>query len=66
VIVHGVVPDPVVEVLLDVPVQPVNCVPDAAALPRALVTAVKSVFTAANTAITLPATGAVLAVIVVP
>jgi hypothetical protein len=55
----------VAAVLELVPVQPVNCVPTAAALLRLVVMFVKSVLRAAKIAIVDPAVGAVLAVIAV-
>jgi hypothetical protein len=58
-------PDPVVVVLEVVPVNAVISEPDAAALPRALVTVLMSVATFDSIAITLPATGAVREVMVV-
>ena len=64
VIVQGL-PD-VPAVLELVPVHAVYCVPTATALFLFVVTLVKSVLTAAKIPITVPAVGAVLAVIVVP
>ena len=59
-------PAPRPPVKLLVPVQPVNCVPLATALPRLLKQLVTSVFNADNIDTVLPVTGAVLAVIAVP
>jgi hypothetical protein len=53
-------------VLLVVPEKVPTSVPDAAALPRLLVMLVRSVLRAAKILMVLPATGAVLAVMVVP
>ena len=63
VIVHD--PALVAAVLEFVPVQAVYCAPLAAALPRFVVTLVKSVLTLAKILIVLPVTGAVLDVSVV-
>jgi hypothetical protein len=59
------VPVPVVVVLLVVPVNVPYAVPDAAALPRLVVTLVMSVLTLAKILIVLPTVGAVLDVRVV-
>ena len=64
--VQAACPEPVAVVLLVVPENVPTSVPDAAALPRLLVILVRSVLSAAKILMVLPATGAVLAVIVVP
>jgi uncharacterized protein (DUF697 family) len=64
--VQALVPDPVADVFALVPVQLVYCDPTAAALPRKVVKLVRSVFTAASTAMVPPAVGAVLLVIATP
>jgi hypothetical protein len=66
VMVQAACPEPVAVVLLVVPENVPTSVPDAAALPRLLVILVRSVLSAAKILMVLPATGAVLAVIVVP
>ena len=66
VIVQVVCPDPVAVVLAVVPVKVPYSVPATAALPRLVVILVMSALTLANTAIRLPAVGAVREVIVVP
>jgi hypothetical protein len=66
VMVQAACPEPVAVVLLVVPENVPTSVPDAAALPRLVVMFVRSVLIAAKTEIVLPATGAVLEVIVVP
>ena len=58
--VHALVPVPVVVVLLVVPENTPYSVPEAAALPRLVVTLVKSVLSAAKIPIVSPAIGAVL------
>ena len=64
-IVQAAPPEPVAEVLAILPVQVLLIVPDAAALPRLVVTLVMSVCTLAKIPITFPVTGAVLDVKVV-
>jgi hypothetical protein len=66
VIVQGVDPDPVADVLLAVPVQAVYCVPVPAALPLLAVKFVMSVATLDKIATTFPVTGAVLVVMACP
>ena len=63
--VQAAAPLPVAVSLEIAPVQVLLVVPDAAALPRLVVTLVRSVFTAAKIPIVSPVTGAVLEVSVV-
>ena len=60
VIVHALPPDPVALVLAMLPVQVELIVPEAAALPRLVVTVVMSADTLAKMPIMFPVTGAVL------
>lgn len=62
VMVQALCPEPVAEVLLVVPENVPYSVPEAAALPRLVVTLVKSALSAAKIPIVSAATGAVLAV----
>jgi hypothetical protein len=62
VIVQAEAPDPVPEVLAVLPDHVLLVVPTLAALPRLVVTLVKSVLTADKTLMTVPTVGAVLAV----
>jgi uncharacterized membrane protein len=66
VIVQAFCPEPVADVCEVVPENVPYSVPDAAALPRALLQLVRSVLSAAKIAIVLPAVGADLLVIDVP
>ena len=66
VIVHAVLPEPVVVVLAADPVQEFDVVPTAAALARLVLQLLMSVATAANTLMVCPAVGADLEVMVVP
>jgi hypothetical protein len=66
VIVQAACPEPVAVVLLVVPENTPYSVPEAAALPRLVVTLVISVLTLAKIPIMFPVTGAVLDVMVVP